>query len=390
MAGPRYSILLPTRQGGPFLDRCVASILGQTNPDFELVVADNANDDATPEILRAWSGDPRLRVVRSETVLSVTDNWTAALEASRGRYVLMVGDDDLLLPGCLSELDRILDRHGSPECVTFNGYRYVAPESVGRQPTSYYADPYFHYGDDLPEDGLVSPAERRRLVARFYAFDFAFPLTMQLTLVRRDAMARLPHGFFKSVFPDHYALCGLLLTAESWVLCDRPLVVVGVSPKSFGQYFFNDTDASGLEYLGVRVDAAGGLEGSPVLNAMYSWLGEALGDFRAHLGDLQVDRGAYVARQVRYWLRSHQAARLSTRELVRRIVRLAPRDAIAVARRYARPSEVGPLARAAVTQRGRRADHLLDELTPLPGVATIDAFAAWITGPQAARPTPGA
>lgn len=387
MDSPRYSILLPTRHGGPFLDRCIISILRQTQQDLELVVADNANTDATPEILRNHAADPRLRVVRSETVLSVTENWTAALESSRGRYLLMIGDDDLLLPNCLAQLDRILARHGDPECVTFNGYRYVAPESVGGRPTSYYADPYFDYGEDLPTDGPVSPAERRHLVERFYSFEFGFPLTMQLTLVRATAATRLPHGFFKSVFPDHYALCGLLLTAENWVVCNQPLVVVGVSPKSFGQYFFNDRDARGLEYLGVHPDGTDHLEGSPVLNAMHSWLQEALDDFRVELGALEVDRGAYVARQIRYWLRACQAGTLQPPEVARRLARLAGRDLMAMARRYVRPSEVVPLVRAVLSQRGRRADHLLGGLTPLPGVATIDAFAVWITSRPSSQPS---
>jgi len=389
MAGaiPRYSVLLPTRNGGPFVAACIDSILGQAYEDFELVVADNANADGTQDVLQAYCADSRLRVVRSEKLLSVTENWTAALRASRGEYILMIGDDDLLLPDVLSELDEVVNRYQQPDCVTFNGYRYVTPNALSRDATSHYGDPYFHYDASLPPDSLVPLELRRRLVHRMFRFDFGFPLTMQLTLVRRKATRRLPHGLFKSVFPDHYAVAGLLLTAERWALVDRRLVVVGVNPKSFGQYFFNDRDQEGVEYLGSPIAFADQLQGNSVLNATYAWLQETLEDFRGELGDTEIDRGAYVARQVRYWLRQQQHGQLTAADVARHVASLGSHDLGAIVRSYCSLSGLGAVARASRTQRTCRADHFVGGLRPLPGIADIAEFATWITNPAAHRPT---
>lgn len=378
---PRYSVLLPTRNGGPFIAACIDSILGQAHENFELVVADNANADGTQEVLQTFCADSRLRVVRSEKLLSVTENWTAALRASRGEYILMIGDDDLLLPGVLSELDEIVDRYLKPDCVTFNGYRYVTPHALSRDVTSHYGDPYFNYAASLPADGLMPLEMRRRLVHRLFRFDFGFPLTMQLTLVRREAIRRLPHGLFKSVFPDHYAVAGLLLTAERWALVDRRLVVVGVNPKSFGQYFFNDRDQEGVEYLGNPIAFADQLQGNSVLNATYAWLQETLEDFREELGDIEIDRGAYVARQFRYWLRQQQHGQLTATDVARRVAALWWCDIGAIVRSYCSLNGLGAVARASRSQRTRRADHFVGGLKPLPEIADIAEFAAWITGP---------
>ena len=35
----RFSVLLPTRNGGPFLDNCIRSILNQ-DADLELIISD--------------------------------------------------------------------------------------------------------------------------------------------------------------------------------------------------------------------------------------------------------------------------------------------------------------------------------------------------------------
>src|SRR6202035_3936884 len=98
MPEPLFSVLLPTRNGAKLVSDCVRAVLDQAGEDFELVVSDNANEDGTREALAAFDGDPRLKVVTQRRPVSVVENWNAALRASRGRYVLLIGDDDLLLP----------------------------------------------------------------------------------------------------------------------------------------------------------------------------------------------------------------------------------------------------------------------------------------------------
>ncbi len=60
----KFSVLLPTRNGGPFLANCIRSILDQGYDDLELAISDNANTDKTPQIIRAFSGDPRVMILR--------------------------------------------------------------------------------------------------------------------------------------------------------------------------------------------------------------------------------------------------------------------------------------------------------------------------------------
>src|SRR5436309_2749745 len=103
----RFSILLPTRNGGDYLRDALASVLDQEG-DFELVVADNANTDETPAILAERAGDPRLKVIRLNEVVPVTDNWMCTLRAAEGEYMLMIGDDDLLLPGFFERAEAAL------------------------------------------------------------------------------------------------------------------------------------------------------------------------------------------------------------------------------------------------------------------------------------------
>ena len=109
----RFSVLLPTRNGGDYLNDAIASVLAQPYEDMELVVSDNASDPETRAVVSRFTADKRLKYVRLDDVVSVTDNWNHALQVSRGDYVVMIGDDDCLLPAFFETLDAAIDRHRS-------------------------------------------------------------------------------------------------------------------------------------------------------------------------------------------------------------------------------------------------------------------------------------
>src|SRR5919201_5395881 len=60
---PAVSVLMGVHNGMPWITEAVASVLGQTAADLELVVVDDGSTDATPDALAAVA-DPRLRVIR--------------------------------------------------------------------------------------------------------------------------------------------------------------------------------------------------------------------------------------------------------------------------------------------------------------------------------------
>jgi glycosyltransferase involved in cell wall biosynthesis len=59
---PRVSVLLPVRNGLPWLREALESLAVQTMPDFEIVVLEDGSTDGTADFLASW-GDDRMRVV---------------------------------------------------------------------------------------------------------------------------------------------------------------------------------------------------------------------------------------------------------------------------------------------------------------------------------------
>ena len=375
----RFSVLLPTRNGGAYLRDVIASALGQSCDDFELVVSDNASDDGTRQLVAAFASDPRLRYTRLEKPVPVTENWTNALRESRGDYFLMLGDDDAVLPGALGRLNEVIRRNGEPECVTYNGFSFVFPGSVPDGPHGYYADPHFVFGPEFDGEKELSLALRHALVRDMYHFRVRFPLNMQLTLVSRRAAERVRGGVFRPPFPDHYALNALLLETSRFMYIPDRLVVVGVSPKSFGHYFYSDRQEEGVRYLGLSSDFAGKMPGSELLNSMCVWLMLLRTEYSEHLGCTEINRRSYAGRQAYHWFRQFEFGRLPLTEIARRSRALSVLEwASFIPALFLHRGALRLLRGAGLLERNRLEDAWR-RLHPLSGVNSMAEFVRWAT-----------
>jgi len=370
----KYSVLLPTRNGGPYLGNCIRSILNQNYADLELVISDNANTDSTPQAIREFSGDIRIKVLRLETPISVTDNWNNALFAASGEYILMMGDDDLLLPGYFTKMDSMLERHERPDCVLHNAYSYVAPNSIAGNQQSLYSRSHFQFGPDLSQELELSKQHRFSIVRDMFRFKVRIPLNMQTTLVRRDVLPR-----FYPPFPDHFALNSLLLTGKKWAFTPERLLVVGVSPKSFGHYFYSSEQQKGLSYLGISPDFPGMLPGSELTNGMHMWLNLLKENHPDELQSVDVDRGGYVRRQAFFWYMQRKLGISKSGDFARRRGDLSLRDWMGLILSFFDAASWSRFSKMLSFSKKSAAELQWSSLQPLPDVADIAQFSDWLT-----------
>jgi glycosyltransferase involved in cell wall biosynthesis len=377
-------VLLPTRNGASILAGCVESILNQPYADFELVISNNASADGTDEILARYASDPRVRLVRQDEPLDVTGNWSAALAASTGDHIVLIGDDDLMLPGYFERTDALLEEHGNPDVLMYDAYHYAYPGIDGTS-VGHFTRSAFE-ALDLPNWGELSLVERHERVRKLFAFDFCFPLGVQLMLVARRAIERFPGAFFKPPFPDGYAAAGLLLSAARWVIAPENLVVVGTSPKSFGHASLSSEDNDvGSNYLGIDPRFDGMLPGSVFFNAMWESLVVLKRDFPAELAGVEPDRCAYVLFQAYIWYHQRRRGSLSSGELVDRLRLLDLGDWLGLPRVILRKLDLSKLRRQLSVQSDSADATLGPELLPAPGTSNIVEFADWI---RAVEPAP--
>jgi glycosyltransferase involved in cell wall biosynthesis len=95
--------------GDPELFRlAVESVLGQSDPDWRLVVIDDRYPDRGPgEWLRSLP-DARIRYIRNEENLGVSGNFGRSIELAEAEFVTIMGCDDLLLPRYVARMHELI------------------------------------------------------------------------------------------------------------------------------------------------------------------------------------------------------------------------------------------------------------------------------------------
>jgi glycosyltransferase involved in cell wall biosynthesis len=102
------SVVLPVRDGEPFLREALESVLRQTHADLEIVVVDDGSTDGTAETLAAVR-DPRLRVFR-QPADGLVSALRRGLAESRGALVARMDADDVAEPRRIERQVELLDR----------------------------------------------------------------------------------------------------------------------------------------------------------------------------------------------------------------------------------------------------------------------------------------
>lgn len=116
---PFFTVGIPTYNRAAFLREAIPSVLGQTFSDFELIIADNYSDDHTKDTVESFH-DSRITYVRHEKNYGYKFNFDFVAQQARGRFFVMLQDDDLL---CKSFLERAHECLSKDDSVVM----YAAP-----------------------------------------------------------------------------------------------------------------------------------------------------------------------------------------------------------------------------------------------------------------------
>lgn len=111
---PEVSVVIPSRSRWRLLSAAaLPSALAQEDVDHEVIVVDDGSKDETPaELARIHDG--RLRVIRHERSLGLSQARNAGIGAARGRWISFLDDDDLWAPRKLRvQLDAVQTEHAS-------------------------------------------------------------------------------------------------------------------------------------------------------------------------------------------------------------------------------------------------------------------------------------
>ena len=257
MGRPFFSVVIPTKNRSFLVGLAVQSVLRQSFEDFEIVIADNDDSDATRAVIGAFQ-DARIRYYRTGG-LSMPDNWDFAASKAQGEYIAILEDKQVFREGALERIYHEVERTRYPVV----GWLYDRFYDT-QQPPKIVAAGGTGNVELVPARGIL---ERFIQQGRGGEFDRLFPRGLN-SCIHRALAGRIrsgPAGRLCLPQAPDYTLGFLQLAyCDSILHIDEALVVVGGYRYSAGRTAKVDRGKALRYFQGSDVDEARFYERVPV------------------------------------------------------------------------------------------------------------------------------
>jgi len=113
----QLSLVTPTFRQAATIRETIESVLAQDHADLDYWVIDAGSDDGTVDILRSYEKDPRFHWI-SEPDAGQSDAINKGLALCTGKIFNWINSDDYLLPGALTRMVEMFERHPEAHIVS--------------------------------------------------------------------------------------------------------------------------------------------------------------------------------------------------------------------------------------------------------------------------------
>lgn len=239
---PFFSIVIPTTR--PHLLRySLASALAQTFSDFEVVVSHNTNPGAPA--LDWLPSDTRIRYIRPASFLPQHEHWDFALRQARGRWQLLLGDDDAIVPSLLSIAAEAAERFPSIPIISWTWCSFVDQQWPEARTAGLASVPPYTAGLEVTAcndylDCLFRMNPRKMpLMKRFLPSIMRGMYRSDLARIARENFGGQLCGEWT---PDYSAVAHVLPFTREMLLIDMPLLTFGTTRDSMAAIYAGESD----------------------------------------------------------------------------------------------------------------------------------------------------
>jgi O-antigen biosynthesis protein len=106
VTSPDVSVIVPVFNSAHHTLRCLSSLVAEHRLSLEVIIFDNASNDATAELLARCEN---IVVIKSVENLGFVKAVNAALKHANGRFVLLMNNDAIILEGSIGDATNVFD-----------------------------------------------------------------------------------------------------------------------------------------------------------------------------------------------------------------------------------------------------------------------------------------
>jgi glycosyltransferase involved in cell wall biosynthesis len=228
---PKYSILIPSKNGLKYLKYAVESITSQCYENYELIISDNHSNDGTDQYLNEIK-NAQVRSVKPDFPLAMHENYEFLIAHAKGEWLAIIGDDDALMPNFFKITDELLLKNKDIEIISSRRAYFFWPGSE--------AD-YRNININIQSSSYKKIRNTKldlMLALGGYKNCFDLPQLYTSSVVKRALIEKIKSRqsgkFYYSIIPDMYSIIALTMNANNYLRIGVPLFLIGTSPKSMG------------------------------------------------------------------------------------------------------------------------------------------------------------
>lgn len=229
---PILSICVPSRNRQSYFQQTIVALTASLRADVEFIFVDNSDDPSIMDaFIKPYLADPRVRYVPSGDIArSMLDNWQTAMEATTGRWVTFIGDDDYADPEIAGMIARIEAARPGVEAIDWSKLFYTWPD--GDTPPSGHFIILDDKIRDVPRELLADRAFRWKDAKQILMCGFSIYHGAASRVLIDRITARYGGRFFEFPVVDYESVFKIIMNGKRFVQISRPLSVLGVSPLS--------------------------------------------------------------------------------------------------------------------------------------------------------------
>lgn len=251
---PLFTVIIPQKDSAEYLIHTLKTCMIQDYPNFEIIVSDDCSEDNSVEVVQELiKKDSRIKLFAHTHHLGMRDNFEFAINQVRPGYVLALGGDDGLVPGCIWRMSEIL-LSTNKELLTWTPASFNYSDFEGGE-NIFYIKRKKNFGVKF----IKSETFLNKLAHTFnYQIDECPMLFMKgvasTNLIDRVKSRTKDHSFYYCPTPDGFSGVVLAGEVEDYAFTYEPLSIGGTTNKSQGrsyhrtdkksrekaQQFFND------------------------------------------------------------------------------------------------------------------------------------------------------
>lgn len=108
---PQITVAIMSHNNAAYIRRTIDSILNQSGVSFELFVFVDYSSDDSVNTLKKYTTDNRFHYEINASNLGMLGNYNKCINSGTGKYIVVLGSDDIIKPGHLASLFAALELH---------------------------------------------------------------------------------------------------------------------------------------------------------------------------------------------------------------------------------------------------------------------------------------